>query len=144
MTTRVDLVGVCKQIIPIQQPEVSQKWIITFWGTTKKCENKNGKILTFSIFKKPFNVWNWLAPQNNSTIQFSDSVLQLGIQKEWQKNEIIVTFLYCCKYWTDEDSDFLDDISPNLCRTNISFVMQLILEHYCPPSLYREPKNSWE
>ena len=132
------VVGVCKQIILIQQPEVPQKWIILIFGTLY------GKILTFSIFKKPFNVWNWLALQNNSTIQFSDKVLQLGIQKQWQKNESIVTFLYCCKYWTDEDSDFLDDISPNLCRTNISFVMQLILEHYCPPSLYREPKNSWE
>ena len=35
-----------------------------------------GKILTFSVFKKPFKIWNQLAPQNNSTVQFSGSVLQ--------------------------------------------------------------------
>ena len=40
------------------------------WGTLYD------KIFTFFIFKKRFNVWNQLAPQNNSTVKFSDSVLQ--------------------------------------------------------------------
>ena len=56
ITTRLDLVEVCKQIITMQQPDVPQKCIFLMLGTLY------GKILTFVIFKKPFNVWNWLAP----------------------------------------------------------------------------------
>ena len=35
-----------------------------------------GKTLTFSISKKPFNVWNQSTPQNNTTVYLPDSVLQ--------------------------------------------------------------------
>ena len=38
-------------------------------------------------------------------------------------------------------SYFLDDISPNLCRTNILFDKQLILEHYCPHHCTEIQKN---
>ena len=50
MTARLDLVGVCKQIIPMQQPEKLQKYIFLILG------NLYGEILTFSIFKKPLKV----------------------------------------------------------------------------------------
>ena len=70
MTARLDLVVVCKQIIPMQQLEVPQKCIFL------KSGNLYGKILTFSIFKKPFNVWNQLTPENNTTFHLHDSVLR--------------------------------------------------------------------
>ena len=59
-----------------------------------------GKILSFSIFKKPLNVRNWLATQNNSTVQLPYSLESNNSDKSIK----IVTFLYCYKGWTDEDS----------------------------------------
>ena len=50
MTASFDLVGIYKQIVPTRQPEVPPKCIFLFFGTFY------GKTLTFSIFKKPFNV----------------------------------------------------------------------------------------
>ena len=69
MTTTLDLVGVCKQIISIQQAKVTpQKNFFLY--------TLHGKTLIFFIFKKPFNIWNWLMSQNNSTVCMPDSTLE--------------------------------------------------------------------
>ena len=49
--------------------------------------------MSFFIFKKPLNVWNWLATQNNS-LESNNS----------DKSIKIVTCLYCYEGWIDEDS----------------------------------------
>ena len=70
MTARIDLVGIFKQIIPLRLREVLPKCTFFNFGVL------HGNILTFFIFKKPFNTRNRLTPQNNSTVQLPDSILQ--------------------------------------------------------------------
>ena len=75
MTARLDLVGVCKQSMPIKQLEVPQKCIFLIFGDIIV------KFWHFPYLKKLLNEWNWLAAPNNSTVELPDSVLQLGIQQ---------------------------------------------------------------
>ena len=118
MTARLDLVGVCKQLYPCNNRKCPQNAFFWYLGTLY------GKTLIFSIFKKRWwclTAWNLTIVKKNWNCCYSSLLLQV------------------LNWW--RLSYFLGDISPTLCRTNISFDMQLILEHYCPPSLQREPKT---
>ena len=50
-----------------------------------------GEILTFSIFKKPFNVWNQLkTPKNNSTVHYWSYNIGSPENQQWWKNNILL------------------------------------------------------
>ena len=121
MTARVDLLGVCKQIILIQQ-------FFWFLGTF------HGKSLTFSLFKNPFNVWNYkiIALLNCLIVSYSLESNNSDEKMKFCYFSILLQVLNWWRLW------FFGRHFPKYMGTNILFDIHLILDtialHHCKES----------